>query len=229
MSPTDSIEDQIRDLFTTQATAVTAEQVAAVATGTYSGRKRHTGSLALTGFAVAAAAAAAAVLLSSTGTDHDTKHPGAAANSPQTANSTAPATSSIVLAGYRVTLPATYKLGQADTNCAAELHLSPGEAKRLITTPAATCPLLINSVASSLPPGAEKIVTVARANGGSADLYVGGTPATIYLPAKLADATTVYVTLRKWQTTTGTVQITFDSALVTQLVNLEHGLQVTAD
>jgi hypothetical protein len=137
----------------------------------------------------------------------------------------------IELAGYTVSFPADYKLGAQDTNCTTDLHLSPGEQSRLVTTPDAACPLLIKAVLTALPPGVVKDVN--RDGGGVnpdgsrvgdqdpalAQTYYSPTAgdAILYLPAEIPGGPTVYVALEF---------AGISPASVAQLGQLEHGLRV---
>jgi hypothetical protein len=143
------------------------------------------------------------------------------------AHSPAQAGNAIELAGYRIALPANYKLGKTDTNCTSDLHLNADETKRLITTPAPGCPLLVTSVERTLPSDASKFSLSQGGHDGSIiasftgynDWKAGKT----YLPAKLPDGTTVYVTIDTGSAKTFAV----GDNLTTQLMELENGLQVS--
>ncbi|MGH8963552.1 MAG: hypothetical protein ACRDWT_20570 [Jatrophihabitantaceae bacterium] len=147
--------------------------------------------------------------------------PTASAHGPELSGNT------IELAGYRIALPADYKLGKPDTNCTADLHLSADETKRLVTTPAPGCPLLVTSVERALPSGASKFSMGEGGHDGaiiaSFTGYTDWKAGQTYLPAKLPDGTTVYVTI---DTGTGKTFAVGDN-LATQLMELEKGLRVS--
>ncbi|HEY3737800.1 MAG TPA: hypothetical protein VGL26_10185 [Jatrophihabitans sp.] len=171
----------------------------------------------LTGIGVAAAAAAVLLVVSG-------GFPGSSGN---TSGGNA-----IELTGYKIVLPANYKIGKGDTNCTTDLHLNADETKRLITTPKADCPLLIKSVENSLPSGALKLVLPAEVTF-TIYVVVDGSTDTVYLPAQLPDGSTVYVTvdpttLKSWASAdgSGVVYFMLSGGAGPQFVQLEQGMRV---
>ncbi|MCL2780786.1 MAG: hypothetical protein FWD74_04745 [Actinomycetia bacterium] len=160
----------------------------------------------------------------------------------------------ITLAGYQIALPEGFKVGTtdgADTNCTADLHLKPGETERMVTTPAGGCPLVITSVVRSLPadarhsfiaiagqPGSAATVGAAGQPGSDAiaKIYVSVAQSKLYVPAKLPDGSTVYVTVQNVgfslaRTGDDTVLVQVDGSVssyfVQQLQQLAAGMEVT--
>jgi hypothetical protein len=186
---------------------------------------------------VAAAVAAAAVVLALATSSHhqvvthaatSPTSPGGGARNSGVVASDSPTVgaNTIELAGYRITVPTNYTLGQADTNCTADLHLTADETKRLVTTPAPGCPLLVTSVQRALPPDVrEQGVDRRNLDGTITSVIAWWSQQTheVYLPTKLPDATTVYVTIDIGTSRTFAVGDT----LLTQLMELENGLQVS--
>jgi hypothetical protein len=230
---TTELEDQVRELFSRQSAAITEDRIAAVAgQDYYLPRKRRVWPLATTGIGVAAATAAVLLTVGGTANTPSAHHTANGAPSPSTdasipapsTNPVAAPTNTIELAGYRIALPANYKVGKAaatnDTNCTKNLHLSAESSKRLITTPNSQCPVLITSVLKDVPAGAEKHVLPgcyyhAGAPEDSCDPDPGltltiydvteeGLVQAVYIPAQLPDGSAVYVTL-DWASTAGHV------------------------
>lgn len=202
-------------------------------------RRRLVG-LSLASVAGVAAAAAAVVALTTglghSATSHDA-HSGPTATGsstgvPKTVRPTL-AANTIELAGYQITLPADYQVGKAiaadDTNCSAALHLSADETKRLITTPSPGCPVLIASVERTRPPDANPFRIGRPGYHGTVYGWTSDSTQQMYLPVKLPDGTTVYVSLHG--STIGANQADFGfygtDYNASQLAELEQGMQVT--
>lgn len=203
------------------------------------------GVVSAAGLAAAAAAAAAAVVLGSThthsskGSDLTNEAPGGdpvGSGGPTVPQGSGLPAHSIELAGYRITLPASYKVGKsavADAKCTADLNLNADEAERLITTPTPGCPLVIGSVQRTLPDDASKFTitqgdhagVVVAAFIGYQDRNAGKT----YLPVELPDRTTVYVTLRGSTVSASHADVGLGGGYYTvqQLQQFEQGVRVT--
>jgi plasmid stabilization system protein ParE len=226
-APERSLDDALRSL-----------RAAGADTGSAGRRRRRIIGLASAAGVAAAAAAVVVTLVSAPAHSGSTSHeatgaggtgtrPTVAAHGPELSGNT------IELAGYRIALPANYKLGKADTNCTADLHLSADETKRLVTTPTPGCPLLVTSVARALPPDASKnSFSQGRDDGTVVSFTTWSSEQTreVYLPTKLPDGTTVYVTLDGSDVRPGQAGVYFNGGLysVRQLEEFEQGVKVTA-
>lgn len=209
--------------------AIRSLHVSGADTGSTGRPRRRIIALASAAGVAAAAAAVVVTLVSAPAHLGSTNEATGTGGTSPTASAHGPVRSgnTIELAGYRIALPANYKLGKADTNCTADLHLSADETKRLVTTPAPGCPLLVASVQRTLPAGVDKF-TIGQGDhaGNIVASFVGyqdWTAGEAYLPVKLSDGTTVYVTID-----TGSAKhFAVGDNLTTQLMELEKGLQVS--
>jgi hypothetical protein len=214
MTSPDPFEDQLRNVLASQANVVTESRIAAIADRDYAPRTRRRAIPLLCAGVVATAAAVAAVVIvplpahdPSPGTVPDAAGPVTGSG---VTDSPASESNWVELGGYRLSFPAGYQLGRADTNCTKDLHLSATEIRRLVTTPEPGCPLLVTSVVRSLPTQADRVRFSETHHIGSgagssypdkvvtATIYLfgdGTTHVTTYVPAKLPDGSTVYVTV----------------------------------
>jgi hypothetical protein len=160
--------------------------------------------------------------------------PNISANSRATARpvSPAPTNNTIELIGYRIALPDDYRVGKAavtdDTNCTTALHLSAEETKRLITTPTPGCPLLITSAQRTLPPDASPFRYGRPGDSTTVTGWMSLSTYQVYLPAKLPDGTTLYVSLHGSTIAASATDIALSGSYynLSQLAELEHGMHV---
>ncbi len=200
---------------------------------------------AFSSLATAGVATAVAVVLTLSGSASQSSQttPEATRPAPTVSDSISTGTSSstvdgnaIVLAGYKLALPADYTTGKVDTNCTSELQLSADEQKRLITTPTGGCPLLVTSVRRDLPSGTiyEAPDTVCQSSDGDMKAgFIGGSAVNtgsgweVYLPAELPDGSTVYVTIDLLAGKEGSDNLPACDTLTTQVAELAKGIEVT--
>jgi hypothetical protein len=142
---------------------------------------------------------------------------------------------SVKVAGYVVALPAGYRLAPpGSTNCNATL--SPTTGTQVIPPGSANgCPLDIESVTATLPSNAARSdhtlvrVTATGSTSTTITFYMVLTRpnATLYFPARLADGSTVYVTIGAHGVVAGDTDVGH-AIDVEQASQLANGLTVTA-